>query len=55
MQQSFHAIPLSEGTIFAKNADFLQKNAEVSKVKRALILKGMFSETAHVCVLMYQI
>ena len=28
-----------------KNADFLQKNADISKIKRALALKGIFSET----------
>ena len=38
-----------------KNAEFLQKNADISKVKRALVLKGIFSETTYVCVLMYQI
>ena len=40
---------------FPKNAEFLQKNADISKVKRALVLKGIFSETTYVCVLMYQI
>ena len=34
--------------IFAKNAD-------ISKIKRASALKGIFSETTYVCVLMYQI
>ena len=34
---------------------FLQKNADISKIKKALIPKGRFSETKYVCVLMYQI
>ena len=38
-----------------KNADFLQKNADISKIKRVLVLKGIFSETKFVCVLTYQI
>ena len=32
-----------------KNADFLQQNADIKKIKRALVLKGIFSETACVC------
>ena len=38
-----------------KNANFLQKNADISKIKTALVLKVIFSETAHVCILTYQI
>ena len=34
-----------------KNATFLQKNADISKIKMALLLKGIFSETAYECVL----
>ena len=34
---------------------FLQKNADISKIKKALVLKSMFSEEAFVCVPMYQI
>ena len=34
---------------------FLPKNADISKIKRALILKGIFSETTNVCVLTFQI
>ena len=30
-----------------KSANFLQKNADISKIKRALVLKGIFSETAY--------
>ena len=37
-----------------KNADFLQNNVASSKIKRALILKGIFSETTYVCVLTCQ-
>ena len=37
------------------NADFLQKIADIIKMKRALVLKGIFSETAYVCVLAHQI
>ena len=29
-----------QSTIFAKNTDFLQKNADISKIKRALVLKA---------------
>ena len=38
-----------------KNADFLQKNADISKIKRTLVLKGILSKTAYVSVLTYQI
>ena len=41
--------------ILAKNADFLQKIADISKIKKALVLKGVFSETSYACILMYQI
>ena len=33
-----------------KNADFLQKDADISKTKRVLVLKVIFSETIYVCV-----
>ena len=33
-----------------ENADFLQKNADISKINRALVLKGIFSETTYVGV-----
>ena len=36
---SSHTITLSKGTIFAKNADFLQKNAGISKIKGVLVTK----------------
>ena len=38
-----------------KNADFLQKKADISKIQRALVLKGMISETTFVWVVTYQI
>ena len=38
-----------------KNAEFLQKHAEICKIKEVLVLKGIFSKTAYVCVLAYQI
>ena len=38
----------------SKNADFLQKNADISKIKKALGLKSIFSETL-VSVLTYQV
>ena len=41
--------------VLPKNAGLLQKNAGISKIKRALILKCIFSDTAYVFVLMYQI
>ena len=36
-----------------KNADFLQKKADTSRIKRALVLKGIFSETTYGRVLKY--
>ena len=36
-----------------KNADFLQKNANISKIKRALVLRDIFSKTSFVSVLTY--
>ena len=42
---SSHTNALSQGTIFAKNANFLQekKKKKICKIKRDLILKGIFS------------
>ena len=42
---------LGKSTIFAKNADFLQKNR---KIKGFLLLKGIFSVTTYLFVLTYQ-
>ena len=58
LQHSPHTIALSKGTrqkrlfffFFAKK----KKNADISKIRRALELKGIFSETTHVCVPTYQ-
>ena len=33
----------------------LEKNADSSKIKEVLVLKGIFSKTTYVYVLMYQI
>ena len=38
-----------------KNADFLEKNPDISKIKGILVLKGIFSQNKYVCVLTYQI
>ena len=35
-----------------KNTDFLQKNADISKINRVLAIK--ISETTYVCVLRYK-
>ena len=34
---------------------FCKKNTEIRKIKMVLVLKSIFSETAYVCVLTYQI
>ena len=36
-----------------KNADFLQKNTDIIKIKG--VLKDVFPKTTYVCVLTYQI
>ena len=38
-----------------ENPDFLQKNADISKIKEFLVLKGIFSEETYICFLTYQI
>ena len=38
-----------------KSADFLQKSADINKVKKTLVLKGVLSETIFVCVHTHQI
>ena len=35
-----HTIALSKSTIFAKNADFLEETADISKIKRVLVLNS---------------
>ena len=49
-----NTIAFVKGTIFAKKHLFFVKNTDVSKIKRILVLKGIFSETAYVCVLRCQ-
>ena len=39
---------------FSKNADFLQKNTDISEIKEVLVQKGIFFETTYVFVLAYQ-
>ena len=34
---------------------FFQKNADISKIKKALVQKDIFPETNYVCVLTYRI
>ena len=55
LQYSSLTIYLRKGAIFAKNANFLQNNADISKIKRALVLKSITSETKYGYVLPYQI
>ena len=50
-----HTINLSEGTIFAKKWWCFAKNADFSRIKRALVLKGILSENTSVCVLKYKV
>ena len=50
------SISLSKGTIFAKkHVDFWNENADISKTKQVLVLKGVFSDTTYACELTYQI
>ena len=48
LPHNFHAIALSKGTIFDKKAD-------ITKIKKVMELKGIFSKTTYMCVLMNQI
>ena len=48
-------LPWVKVPFLTKNADFLQKNGDISKIKGLVVLKGIFSKTAYVLVLMYQI
>ena len=59
LQHRSHTITLSTGTILVKikkNAKKKKKkeNTGISKIKRAVVLKGIFSDTAYVCVLTWQ-
>ena len=42
--RSSHTTALSKGTILAKKRWLFGKYADISKTKRALVLKGLFSE-----------
>ena len=49
LYHSSYTTALSKGTTFAeKNAEFLQKNVDISKIKQALELKSIFPETTYV-------
>ena len=45
-----HIIVLSKGTTFTKNADFLQKNADISKIKKGLGTKKAYFLKLNMCV-----
>ena len=49
--QRSHTTALNTGTICDKNTIFYQKNADISKVKVVLVVKGIFSETT--CVFLH--
>ena len=51
LKESFHTITLSKGTIFANKFWLMGKNADISKNKRVLILKSIFSENIYVVYL----
>ena len=52
LYHSFHTIALSNGIVLAKKRwFFLQKYANISKIKMALVPKGIFSKTNLVYVL----
>ena len=46
---------MSRGTILAKKQWFFAKNADISKIKEVLVLKGIFSKTTYMCVVMQPI
>ena len=47
--------PLVKVLFWPKNADFLQKNADIGKIKNVLVLSDIFFETTYFFVLTYQI
>ena len=49
LSHNSHTIALSKGTIFAKKAHFFQKNADMRKIKKVLVLKGIFPKNTYVC------
>ena len=40
--------------VLKKNANFLQKIDEISKIREGLVLEGILFETTYVCVFTYQ-
>ena len=46
-----NTIALSKGAIFAKKYLGFGKNADISKIKWSLVVKGIFSKTKYACVL----
>ena len=50
-----HTIVLTKGTVFVKKCRFFSKNADISKIKGILILKGVFSKTTYLSFITYQI
>ena len=54
LKHSSHIVPLSKGTIFAKRSFCKKKEANISKIKRVSVLKGIFSEATYISVLMYR-
>ena len=51
-EASIYTTGLSKDTIFAKKCLFFAKNTDISKIKRALALKGIFSKPIYVCTYM---
>ena len=50
LKHSSHTVALSKGTILVTKRWFFAKNADISKIKTALLLKVIFSETTYVCM-----
>ena len=46
---------LSKGSVFTKKRWFFTKNGDISKIKKVLVLKGIFSETIYAWALTCQI
>ena len=56
ISNSSHDIAFCELLFLQKNADFFcKKNADISKIKVVLVLKGIISKISYVCVRTYQI
>ena len=53
---AFILLLLGNVLFFAKKMLFFaQKHSDISKIGGVLVLKGIFSETTYVCLLIYQI